>query len=99
MFLFRELSPQNKKIILAGFALTAGYIVYKCEFENFFGVSIFTTWLLEIFLDRESKKPRVVGHIDQLFIYPLKSGEGIDIPFAHAADQFRILWFGLSSFI
>jgi len=43
MFLFRELSPQNKKIILAGFALTAGYIVYKCEFEKFFGVSIFTT--------------------------------------------------------
>ena len=42
------------------------------------------------FLDRESKKPRVVGRIDQLFIYPLKSGEGIDIPFAHAAEQFRI---------
>ena len=53
-------------------------------FDPYYGLS------LQYFVDYQSKKPRVVGHIDQLFIYPLKSGEGIEIPSAYAAEQSRI---------
>ena len=38
--------------------------------------------------DREAQRqPRVVGKIDQLFIYPLKSAEGIPISSGYAAEQ------------
>ena len=38
--------------------------------------------------DREAhRQPRVVGKIDQLFIYPLKSAEGISIASGYAAEQ------------
>ena len=41
--------------------------------------------------DREAQRqPRVVGKIDQLFIYPLKSAEGIPISSGYAAEQARI---------
>ena len=41
--------------------------------------------------DREAQRqPRVVGKIDQLFIYPLKSAEGIPISSGYAAEQLRI---------
>ena len=47
MFLFREFSPQNKNFILAGVALTAGYIVYKCRFQK----KMFFTFFIKIFYD------------------------------------------------
>ena len=41
--------------------------------------------------DREAQRQsRVVGKIDQLFIYPLKSAEGIPISSGYAAEQARI---------
>ena len=87
MFFFLENYLQRKKILYS--------LVFHSQRDiSFTNVSLNFVFHFndsETFLDRESKKSRFVGHVDQLFIYPLKSGVGIDIPFAHAAEQFRIL--------
>ena len=49
------------------------------------------------FSDREAQRqPRVVGKIDQLFIYPLKSAEGIPISSGYAAEQAWIQAFDIT---
>ena len=82
MFLFRELSQKNKNLVLVGGTVALGYFIYKCEFD--------LEWTFMNFQpsDREAQRqPRVVGKIDQLFIYPLKSAEGIPISSGYAAEQ------------